>query len=236
MSALVEAIDCVTLPGEPCEEGAAPGHTWMHHLFERVRPTSVLPGRVRFRLDFPGDEILEDCLRRQLSPLDGLSLQSYSPRTRTALVTFDVSKHDVVAVAAAVLRGVGEFARLHGYCDLAHHHHEPASRKTRQAQAKGGHAAGAHGHEHDHEHDHGHDHGHGHGHDTVTVTNTVTVTVTNTNTTTRTRAPTRAATARRATITPRWPQSPGCGARSGTSPSAAACSSTCCGSGCGRGS
>ncbi|MBK7772740.1 MAG: cation-translocating P-type ATPase [Sandaracinaceae bacterium] len=165
MSALVEAIDCVTLPGEPCEEGAAPGHTWMHHLFERVRPTSVLPGRVRFRLDFPGDEILEDCLRRQLSPLDGLSLQSYSPRTRTALVTFDVSKHDVVAVAAAVLRGVGEFARLHGYCDLAHHHHEPASRKTRQAQAKGGHAAGAHGHEHDHEHDHGHGHGHGHGHE-----------------------------------------------------------------------
>jgi hypothetical protein len=194
----------------------------MHHLFERVRPTSVLPGRVRFRLDFPGDEILEDCLRRQLSPLDGLSLQSYSPRTRTALVTFDVSKHDVVAVAAAVLRGVGEFARLHGYCDLAHHHHEPASRKTRrvQATAKGGHAAGVR-HEHEHEHDHG------------TVTH---VTITSTSTSTRTRAATRAATARRATTTPRWPRSPGCGARSGTSPSAAACWSTCCASGCARAS
>ena len=106
-------------------------------------------GRIRFHLGFEGDEILADTLRRELQKLDTVKLETYSVRTRNALVVFDPTQVAEVQVVTALLRGVKEFARLHGDCDLQHHHHD----NIRHVPAHG------HGHDqHEHEEDCDHDH------------------------------------------------------------------------------
>src|SRR5688572_11543459 len=164
MSSLKEAVHCHKEPGhehvglpvteaEICEEVCAeveasqPDHTWVAHLVDSVTVKSHSHGRIRFHLDFPGDEILSDSLRREVGKLDSAKLASYSTRTQTALVFYDVQKANALDISMAILRGVREFARIHGECDLSHHFHE---RRRKAAQEK---------HDHDHAHE-GHDHKH----------------------------------------------------------------------------
>jgi cation-transporting P-type ATPase C len=93
-------------------------------MVDSVSVVSYAPGRIRFHLEFKGDEILADTLRRELQRIESVRLETYSVRTRNALVTYDASRTTDVAVATALLRGVREFARLHGECDLERHEHE----------------------------------------------------------------------------------------------------------------
>ncbi len=129
----------------------------LEELLARVTVKAFVPGRIRFRLDFPGDAFLRDALRRELQRIHSVRLVSYSSRTRTALVFYHPAQVDRVEVGEAVCRGVKEFWRVHGECDLRDHRH-----------AIGGvvHDAHDHGHGHDHAHDleHGDQEGHGHHH------------------------------------------------------------------------
>jgi len=97
---------------------------WIDSLLSRVTIRSNLLGRIRFHLDFRSDEVLGDTLRRELQKLDGVRLDSFSVRTRTALVTFDPARAEALTVATALLRGIEAFATNHGECDLNHHHHD----------------------------------------------------------------------------------------------------------------
>ena len=99
------------------------GSDWIEVLLDRVSIVTWIRGRMRFKLDFDGDEILGDTLRRELQRLPGCLLASYSERTRNALVLFDEKLCQPAQVAQAVLGAVREFARVHGECDLDHHHH-----------------------------------------------------------------------------------------------------------------
>ncbi len=105
---------------------------WIETLLDSVSIRSRMPGRIRFHLGFEGDEILSDTLRREVQKLDSVQFDNYSVRTRNALVTFSPDKVSELDVVTALLRGVREFARIHGECDLEHHHHD------------------VHEHEHDH--------------------------------------------------------------------------------------
>jgi cation transport ATPase len=137
-----------------CQDLEAGQDHWIQHLFDAVTVRSWTRGRIRFHLGFEGDEVLADTLRRELQKLDSVRLESYSIRTRNALVTFDPAKVGELALMTALLRGITEFARVHGECDLEHHHHE--------SRARASHAGHAHepGHEHEHgaEEDCDHDH------------------------------------------------------------------------------
>ena len=62
--------------------------TGYQHLLDAVSVRSILRGRIRFHLGFEGDEILADTLRREVQKLESVKLDSYSVRTRNALVTF----------------------------------------------------------------------------------------------------------------------------------------------------
>jgi cation-transporting P-type ATPase C len=112
---------------------------WTERLIDSVKVVSFIPGRIRFHLGFEGDEMLADSLRREIQKLDSVHLDSYSIRTKNALVSYDPKHVEEHQVASALFRGVLEFARVHGECDLEHHHHERE-----------------HTHEH-HEHDNEHD-------------------------------------------------------------------------------
>lgn len=97
---------------------------WMEHLLDAVSVRSYLRGRIRYHLGFKGDEVLADTLRRELRKVDSVRLEAYSVRTRNALVSFNPAVVTDLEVTAALLRGVREFGRLHGECDLEHHHHD----------------------------------------------------------------------------------------------------------------
>ncbi len=150
-----------TAEGEACEEACTeekvtePNHTWVDHLLDCVTVQNQSAGRIRFHLDFKGDEILQDCLRREVGKLEHAKLRSYSIRTRTALVTYESAKVDEVQVTVAMLAGVREFARIHGECDLDHHHHE---RRRKAAEFHGIHEHDDADHHHDGEEDCDHDH------------------------------------------------------------------------------
>lgn len=131
------------------ENSESSSSQWIDKLLDGVSIRSRIPGRIRFHLAFEGDEILADTLRRELQKLDTVHLDSYSVRTGNALVTFAPGLISELQVITALLRGVREFARIHGDCDLEHHHHETRS-----------HAHDHEGHEHEHsdEDDCDHDH------------------------------------------------------------------------------
>ena len=97
---------------------------WRLQLLERINVRTHLRGRIRFHLDFPGDESLGDSLRRELHKETSVRLASYSIRTRTALVTFDPAQTTELRVMESLLGGVMEYARLHGECALENHTHE----------------------------------------------------------------------------------------------------------------
>ena len=97
---------------------------WIQDLLDTISVRSYLPGRIRFHLGFEGDEVLTDTLRRELQKLESVKLEAYSVRTRNALVSFDQNQVSDTDVVHALFRGVQEFARLHGDCDLEHHHHD----------------------------------------------------------------------------------------------------------------
>jgi len=125
-------------------------------LLGAVSVRSRLPGRIRFHLAFRGDEILADTLRRELQKIDTVKLEAYSERTRNALVTFDPAKVGDFEVTTALMRGIKEFARRHGDCDMDHHHHDGKARKHAH-HANCGHSHGGEGGGGDHgdcEHDH----------------------------------------------------------------------------------
>jgi len=146
MSSLRTAVDCEAqhIPAEDeAVQPVSPSHTWIDHLYERVNVASSSKGRIRFHLDFQGDEILLDSLRRELQRLATVRLASYSVRTGNALVTFDPQAVNEVEITVALLKGVREFARMHGDCDLAHHFH---SRRGKAGE----------GHDHEEECDHEH--------------------------------------------------------------------------------
>ncbi len=108
----------------PCEE-----LNWSEHLYELVSIIFRSAGRIRFKLDFGGDEILSDTLRRELHKVHSVKLESYSTRTRSALVTYDALQISELDVVIALFRGIREFARIHGECDLDHHHHSNSRAK-----------------------------------------------------------------------------------------------------------
>ncbi|WP_394839642.1 cation-translocating P-type ATPase [Pendulispora rubella] len=127
-------------------------------LLRQITVKAFVPGRIRFHLDFKGDAFLRDAMRRELQRIHSVRLASYSSRTRTALVFYDPDQVKPVDVAEAICRGVKDFARVHGECDLRDHRHEIAGIHRD--------ANGEHSHHHHHHDDHaGHDHHDDHGHD-----------------------------------------------------------------------
>ena len=54
---------------------------WIETLIDRVSIKSFISSRIRFFLDFTGDEVLADTLRRELQRVDTVKLESYSIRT-----------------------------------------------------------------------------------------------------------------------------------------------------------
>jgi heavy metal translocating P-type ATPase len=138
------------------ENQTNPDAEWVNRLLDAVEVRSAMPGRIRFHLGFEADEVLADTIRREIQKLESAKLDSYSVRTKNALITFDPTKTNEVDVTTALLKGVKEFARLHGECDLEHHHHETARDREKQA----------HAHDHDHGDGDPHEHDHkGHGED-----------------------------------------------------------------------
>lgn len=135
-------------------EPSTPALPSLEELLARVSVQFFIPGRIRFHLDFVGDAFLRDSVRRQLQRHGGVRLESYSSRTRTALVTYDPLRGDPTLVAESILRGVREFHRVHGECDLTDHRHALFGPSARR------HSAHA-----EHDHDADDDHGHGHEHD-----------------------------------------------------------------------
>jgi cation-transporting P-type ATPase C len=127
------------------------GNASLAEVLARITIRSFAEGRIRFHLDFAGDAFLRDALRRELQRVPSVRLATYSSRTRTALVFYDRERASPPEVAEAVCRGVKEFLRVHGECDLGNHRHEVGGR----ARAVEGQDRGEHGHEH---HDHGHAH------------------------------------------------------------------------------
>lgn len=103
---------------------------WSERLFDLVTILFRGAGRIRFKLDFEGDEILSDTLRRELHKVHSVTLASYSVRTRSALVTYDAKHCSEIDVVVALFRGIREFARIHGECDLNHHHHSLSQKQT----------------------------------------------------------------------------------------------------------
>ena len=90
-------------------------------MLNSVSVVSYSPGRIRFHLGFHGDEMLTDYLRREIGKVESAKLEAYSNRTKNALVTYDQKEASDVSVAQAVLRGITEFVKVHGNCDLENH-------------------------------------------------------------------------------------------------------------------
>jgi cation-transporting P-type ATPase C len=99
------------------------GNEWIDELLDAVSVRFATQGRIRFHLAFKADEVLADSIRREVQKLETAKLESFSERTKNVLVTFDPAKTSEIAVTTALLKGIKEFARLHGECDLDHHHH-----------------------------------------------------------------------------------------------------------------
>ncbi|MCU1277939.1 MAG: Lead, cadmium, zinc and mercury transporting ATPase [bacterium] len=122
----------------------------LDELLARVTVQFYVPGRLRFHLDFRGDAFLRDAMRRELQRHGGVRLESYSSRTRTALVTYHPERTSPAAIAESLLRGVKEFHRIHGECDLTDHRHAIfAGMKRTLVDAHEEHDDHGHGHEHD---------------------------------------------------------------------------------------
>src|SRR5579885_1672448 len=118
----------------------AGSESWIDALLNAVSIQSMMDGRIRFHLGFQIDELLGDSIRREINKVNSAKLASFSVRTRNVLVTFDPKEASELQVATAVLRGVKGFARLHGECDLEHHHHEkrrPAHSETGKTHSHG---------------------------------------------------------------------------------------------------
>jgi len=127
-------------------------------LLAQITVKAFVPGRIRFHLAFKGDAFLRDAIRRELQRIASVRLASYSSRTRTALVFYDPAQVDKIEVAEAICRGVKEFSRVHGECDLSDHRHSLAGHLTERAAIE-------QAHEHEDHEGHGHgDDGHGHRH------------------------------------------------------------------------
>ncbi len=126
------------------DKSGVPGDEWMERLLDSVTVRSSSRGRLRLHLGFETDELLADSLRREIQKLESARLDSFSIRTRNVLATFDPERVMEVEVVAAVFKGVKEYARTHGECDLEHHHHD--------------HGHEYEGHEHSDEEDCDHDH------------------------------------------------------------------------------
>ena len=124
---------------------------WVPKLLDSVTVRCFLPGRIRFNLAFAGDEILADSLRREIQKLPSAKLEAYSVRTRNALITFDPKQASDTEITTALLQGVREFARLHGECDLDHHHHVNGTHHP-------SHGRDHEGHRHDEDEECDHDH------------------------------------------------------------------------------
>jgi hypothetical protein len=112
------------------ESEAKAGDEWIDRLLDSVSVVSSIAGRIRFHLGFEADEVLADTLRREIQKLESSRLDSYSVRTKNALITFNPDQVSEVEITTAVLKGIKEFARLHGECDLEHHHHETKRGKS----------------------------------------------------------------------------------------------------------
>ncbi|WP_394828790.1 heavy metal translocating P-type ATPase [Pendulispora albinea] len=137
------------------------GAASLDELLARISVKAFVPGRIRFRLDFKGDAFLRDAIRRELQRIASVRLASYSSRTRTALVFYNPSRADKVEVAEAICRGVREFWRVHGECDLGDHRHAIAGHIHDGNGHDPAHDAHRdHGHAHDHDDEHGHAHPH----------------------------------------------------------------------------
>jgi cation-transporting P-type ATPase C len=142
------------------ESRAKSGDEWIDRLLDAVSVVSFIPGRVgisgrlRFHLGFEADEVLADTLRREIQKLESARLESYSVRTKNALIIFDSTHVSEVEITTAVLKGIKEFARLHGECDLEHHHHEKKHRKS----SNGVNDHADHGHDGEEGEDCDHDH------------------------------------------------------------------------------
>ena len=96
---------------------------WIERLMDAVSVRSATPGRIRFHIAFDADEVLAASLRREIQKIESAKLESYSVRTKNVLINFDPIKTSEIEITTALLRGIKEFARLHGECDLEHHHH-----------------------------------------------------------------------------------------------------------------
>ncbi len=107
----------------------------IEEMFNAVSVVSYVPGRIRFHLGFQGDEILADYLRREIGRVGTAKLEAYSNRTRNALVTYDEGRVPEVEVAQALLRGIQEFVRVHGMCDLENHERNHEKEKHKHAHA-----------------------------------------------------------------------------------------------------
>jgi manganese/zinc-transporting P-type ATPase C len=122
----------------------------LDELLLRVTVRFYVPGRIRFHLDFPGDAFLRDAMRRELQRHGAVRLESYSSRTRTVLVTYHPERTRPDEVAESLLRGVKEFHRIHGECDLRDHRHAIFAGARRAQHEEHEHEAhDHHGHEHD---------------------------------------------------------------------------------------
>ena len=99
---------------------------WSDKLLDAVTIKFVGHGRIRFHLAFRADEMLADSLRREIHKLPSAKFESYSVRTKTALILFDLNFTSELNVTTALFKGIKEYARVHGECDLDHHHHERA--------------------------------------------------------------------------------------------------------------
>jgi heavy metal translocating P-type ATPase len=141
MTILKEIYNCKNLDEARLYQNVE--HNWIDHLVSRVTIKSLNKGRVRFLLNFQGDEILNDFLRREVHKISGSVFKGYSTRTKTCLISFDPTETSTEKVSIGVLKAVKEFARIHGECDVGESH--PA----------------AHHYGHSHDHDKcGHDHSH----------------------------------------------------------------------------
>ncbi len=121
----------------------------LDELLGRVTVRFFVPGRIRFHLDFVGDAFLRDAMRRELQRHGGVRLESYSSRTRTALVTYHPERTTPTEVAESLFRGVKEFHRIHGECDMADHRHAIFGAAMQAAHDHAEHDDHGHGHEHD---------------------------------------------------------------------------------------
>ncbi len=81
-----------------------------------------MPGRVRFKLNFAGDDVLYDYLRREIHRVFGARLKSYSAFSRTVLVTYDLDLVKLEAIISALFKGIESYFISHSQCIVGEAH------------------------------------------------------------------------------------------------------------------